>query len=85
MVLWLLASTVLISLTVWLVFQLPTFGGQPDGKSLERIRQSKQFQAGRFENTPPYVSNFALLGELSSYLGDELREPTFDIPVKNSH
>jgi L-ascorbate metabolism protein UlaG (beta-lactamase superfamily) len=45
------------------------------------MRRSTQFHNGRFENTPPYVSNMSVLGELKAYLGDQVREPTFEVPV----
>lgn len=77
----LLALAALIALGTWLTFRLPSFGGTAEGARLERMRQSKQFHNGRFENTPPYVSNLSLLGELKAYLGDEPREPAFEVPV----
>ncbi len=45
------------------------------------MRQSPQFHEGRFENTPRYVSNMSLRRELHDYLGDQVREPQFDVPV----
>ncbi len=45
------------------------------------MRQSPQFHNGRFENTPPYVSNMSLQRELHDYLGDQVREPQFEVPV----
>ena len=77
----LLALAALLAVAVWLVFRLPAFGGVPDGARLERMRMSRQFHGGRFENTPPYVSNFSLTGEMKSFFGDEVREPTFEVPV----
>ena len=71
----------LLALAVLLVFKLPSFGGVPEGERLDRMRQSRQFINGRFENTPPYVSNMSMLGELKAYMGDQVREPTFDVPV----
>ena len=78
----LLAVGALLAGATWLTFQLPVFGGRAEGSRLERMRQSKQFHDGRFENTPPYVSNLSLSGELKSYLGNEVREPQFQIPVQ---
>ena len=77
----LLALAALFALGAWLVFRLPSFGGVAEGERLERMRQSKQFINGRFENAPPYVSDFSLLGELKAYLGEQVREPTFAVPV----
>ena len=71
----------LLALAAWLVFMLPSFGGVPEGERLDLMRQSRQFINGRFENTPPYVSNMSMLGELKAYMGDQVREPTFEVPV----
>ncbi len=70
-----------LTLATWLVFRLPSFGGAAEGARLERMRQSKQFHNGRFENTPPYVSNMSLQRELPDYMGEQEREPTFEVPV----
>ena len=45
------------------------------------MRLSRQFHEGRFENTPPYVSNLSFVGETKAFFGDEVREPTFEVPV----
>lgn len=71
----------LLAVAAWLTFRLPAFGGVPDGARLERMRLSRQFHGGRFENTPPYVSKLSVMEELKSYFGDEVREPTFEVPV----
>ena len=81
-VLVLVAIGALLAGMAWAVFQLPTFGGQPGPALLERIRASKQFHGQRFENTPPYVSNLSFIGEAMAYLGDEVREPQFEVPVE---
>ncbi len=72
---------VLLAVASWLVFKLPSFGGVAEGARLERMRQSPQFINGRFENTPPYASDMSMLGELKAYLGEQVREPTFEVPV----
>lgn len=77
----LLALALLLGLVTWLVFQLPVFGGVPEGARLERMRQSPQFRNGRFENTPPYVSSMSPTRELKAWMADEVREPTFQVPV----
>jgi L-ascorbate metabolism protein UlaG (beta-lactamase superfamily) len=77
----LLALAGLLAVAAWLALRLPAFGGVPEGGRLERMRLSKQFHGGRFENTPPYVSNLSFARELKSFLGDEVREPTFEVPV----
>jgi L-ascorbate metabolism protein UlaG (beta-lactamase superfamily) len=77
----LLAFAALLALLAWATFQLPTFGGRPDAALLDRMHASKQFHEGRFENTPPYVSNLSFWGELKAWLGPEVREPRFEVPV----
>jgi L-ascorbate metabolism protein UlaG (beta-lactamase superfamily) len=77
----LLALAGLLAVAAWLAFRLPAFGGVPEGSRLERMRLSRQFHGGRFENTPPYVSNLSYARELKSFLGPEVREPTFEVPV----
>jgi L-ascorbate metabolism protein UlaG (beta-lactamase superfamily) len=80
-VLALLVLAGLLAVAAWLVLRLPSFGGVPDGARLERMRLSRQFHGGRFENTPPYVSNLSFMGEMQSFFGGEMREPTFEVPV----
>lgn len=82
----LMATVVLLLLAVlalatWLVFRLPSFGGVAEGARLARMQASPQWHKGRFENTPPYVSNMSLKRELHDWMGDEVRVPTFEIPV----
>lgn len=77
----LLALAAILAIAAWLVFRLRSFGGVFEGERLARMQQSKQFIKGRFENTPPYVSDFSLLGELKAYLGEQKREPGFEVPV----
>jgi hypothetical protein len=78
----LLAVGAVLAGIVWATFQLPAFGGRPGPIVLERIRASKQFHGGHFENTPPYVSNLSFWGELKSYLGHEVREPQFEVRME---
>ncbi len=81
MAFWLFTITLTLSSGVWLALRLPVFGGNPSTETLNRMHNSKQFHHGRFENSPPYVSNFSLVDEIRSYLGDQIREPTFALPV----
>lgn len=78
---WVLALAVLLALATWGVLQLPTFGGTFEGARWERMQQSPQFHSGRFENTPPYISDISFTRELHDYLGEQVREPTVDVPV----
>ena len=82
----LMATVVLLLLAVlalatWLVFRLPSFGGVAEGARLARMHSLPKWHKGRFENTPPYVSNMSLNCELHDWMGDEVRVPTFEIPV----
>lgn len=77
----LLALVTLLALTSYWIFRLPVFGAEASGARLVRMQQSSQFHGDRFENTPPYVSDFSMMRELEAYLGDEHREPAFNIPV----
>ena len=77
----LLLLALVLTIATWLVFRLPSFGGTAEGARLERMRQSPQFHNGQFENTPPYISNMSLQRELHDYLGEQVREPQFEVPV----
>jgi L-ascorbate metabolism protein UlaG (beta-lactamase superfamily) len=76
-----LALAGLLAVAAWLTFRLPSFGGVPEGARLDRMRLSRQFHGGRFENTPPYVSNLSFAGETKAFFGEEVREPTFEVLV----
>ncbi|HUR89755.1 MAG TPA: MBL fold metallo-hydrolase [Ramlibacter sp.] len=76
-----LATGAILAGATWLTYQLPVFGAPSTGARLDRMHASKQFHGGRFENTPPYVSDMSLLGEAQAYLGDEVREPRFEVPI----
>ncbi len=77
----LLAVAVLLTMTTGAVLQLPVFGGPFVGARLQRMQASQQYHHGRFENNPPYVSDMSMVGELKAYLGDQVREPQFVVPV----
>ena len=76
-----LALAALVGLAIPLVFSLPTFGGDIEGARLERMRQSPHYINGRFENTPPYKNELALIRNIKDYSGGQVREPQFEIPV----
>ena len=78
---WLVFAALVLAGLGWWVLRLPAFGGSFEGARLERMRLSPQFHNGRFENTPPYVSDMSLKRELHDFMGDEVREPTFEVPV----
>lgn len=64
-----------------LVLQLPVFGAAIEGERLQRMQHSPQYVDGRFENTPPYHAQLALLQNLRDYFGGQQREPGVVIPV----
>ena len=70
-----------MTLAVYLVLGLPTFGGAMEGERLHRMQQSPHYMHGRFENQPPYRSELALVQNIRDYLGGQKREPGFAIPV----
>lgn len=74
---------VVLSITAYLVLQLPTFGGSFEGQRLERMRQSPEYKDGRFENTPPQNTYSSLLKIYNLYSQGQIREPQFEIPVIN--
>lgn len=80
-VLWLAALAVLLALAAWLVLRLSAFGAVAEGARLERMQHSPQWHNGRFENTPPYISQMSIQRELHDYMGEQVREPTFAVPV----
>jgi len=77
----LLSLAALLAMAVVLVLQLPVFGGAMEGERLARMQRSPAHAGGRFENTPPYRNELALLQNLRDYFGGQQREPGFAIPV----
>ena len=71
----------LLAVAAFATFQLPAFGGHPDGVSLARMPASPQFICGRFENTPPQHTDSSILTNLRLYRQGFVRTPTFPIPV----
>ena len=65
----LLVLALVLALATWLVFQMPSFGGVAEGARLARMQASPQWHNGRFENTPPYVSDMSLQRELHDWMG----------------
>ena len=70
-----------LTLATWLVYQLPSFGDVANGARLARMQASPQWHGGRFENTPPYISDMSLRRELHDWMAEQVREPTFEVPV----
>ena len=65
----------------WLALRLPGFGGEFDGERLQRMQRSPAYVQGRFENTPPYLQDLALVENFRLYTQGQVREPQFTIPV----
>ncbi|MEQ1875799.1 MAG: MBL fold metallo-hydrolase [Bdellovibrionia bacterium] len=78
----LLFTGVLLGLIAYSVFQLPTFGGSFDGERLERMKKSRQWVNGRFENDPPQSTELGLIKTMRRYSEGQIREPTFEVPVQ---
>ena len=62
----LVAVALLLAACVWLVLRLPAFGGMPEGERLQKMQNLPQFVAGRFENSPAYQSDLALVSNIRS-------------------
>jgi L-ascorbate metabolism protein UlaG (beta-lactamase superfamily) len=71
----------LLAVAVWMALRLPGFGGTAEGQRLERMQRSPAFVQGRFENTPPYIADLAVVENFRLYTQGQLREPQFTIPV----
>ena len=76
-----LVLAAVLAVAVWLALRLPGFGAAAEGERLERMRQSPAFVQGRFENSPPYRSDLALVENVRLYTEGQVREPWFTIPV----
>jgi L-ascorbate metabolism protein UlaG (beta-lactamase superfamily) len=77
----LLIAAAVLAIAVWVVFQLPQFGGRFEGERLARMRRSPQFRNGRFENTPPQDTDSSIIKTIELYRQGQIREPRFTIPV----
>ncbi|TGL58861.1 MBL fold metallo-hydrolase [Leptospira sarikeiensis] len=78
--------TILILLSILVLFQtacLSSFGGTPSGARLERMKKSKMFHDGLFENDPFVPNLFASYGTVMNrqFFGSETRVPPSPIPV----
>lgn len=76
-----LVLAAVLAVLVWLAFRLPGFGAAAEGERLARMQQSPAWVQGRFENTPPYIQDLALVENFRLYSQDQVREPQFTIPV----
>ena len=75
------ALVVVLTIAVFLIFQLPEFGGRYSGKRLERMQRSPEFIAGRFQDVPPQNTDPSWSKTRKLYGQGQLRKPQFEIPV----
>lgn len=80
---WILLSTgAALGLVIFLVFQMPAFGGSFSGARLERMKNSPEFIQGRFENTPVQNTDNSLIKNFKLYQESPIRDPQVQIPVE---
>lgn len=85
MIYWIIAGLMLITI-YFLVMDMPAFGATPKGKRLERIKQSKRYKNGKFQNinhTPAVAEGYGMLQvTYDFFLGkkDPLLKPLKAIP-----
>ena len=70
-----------LAIAIWLVFQLPQFGGRIKGTRLERVKSSAEYTGVRFENKPPQNRDMEWLKNVQYYMQGQVREPQFQVPV----
>jgi L-ascorbate metabolism protein UlaG (beta-lactamase superfamily) len=79
-----LAALLLFALIVYAFMQQPQFGRAPQGKRLERIRQSPNFRDGKFHNlspTPDLTNGATYFSVLREFLSAKPRRiPSHEIP-----
>lgn len=82
--LWFVACLVVLVAAAALILRGPAFGAASAAQGLARYTNSPQFVDGRFENAPPQASlDLAKLRTMiGNYLGGQVREPRFAIPVR---
>jgi len=79
----LIVIVLVLAAIVLLVLQMPIFGGSFEGARLARMQRAEQYHGDRFENVPPqegydFEKTKIMIG---NYLGDQIREPQFAVPV----
>jgi L-ascorbate metabolism protein UlaG (beta-lactamase superfamily) len=69
------------AVAVFLVLQLPVFGGRYSGGRLERMQHSPELIDGRFQNVPPQNTDASWNKTRKLYGQGQIRKPAFEIPV----
>ncbi|PWN60808.1 MBL fold metallo-hydrolase [Chryseobacterium viscerum] len=86
MIYWIIMSAVVLTVTFFVVINMKVFGGVPKGKRLKRIRQSRLYKKGQFQNishTPSITEGYKMSRvTYDFFLGkkDPLLKPLKDIP-----
>lgn len=86
MIYWIITCVVVLTVTFFVVINMKVFGGVPKGKRLKRIRQSKLYKKGQFQNishTPSITEGYKMSKvTYDFFLGkkDPLLKPLKDIP-----
>ena len=75
------ALVVVLTIAVFLIFQLPAFGGRYSGRRLERMQHSAEFIEGRFQDVPPQNNDPSWSKTRKLYGQGQIRKPQFEIPV----
>ncbi|WP_407933209.1 MBL fold metallo-hydrolase [Bdellovibrio reynosensis] len=75
----------LLAVTAFFIFRMPAFGGSFEGRRLERMKSSPEYQDGRFENSPKQNTDNSLIKNFKLYRQGFVREPEFEIPVNKIH
>jgi L-ascorbate metabolism protein UlaG (beta-lactamase superfamily) len=76
---------IVLVIAVWAIFTQDTFGARPSGSRLERIRQSKNYKDGKFQNlshTPSLAEGYTYAGVLYDFFfrRKENLRPLEDLP-----
>jgi L-ascorbate metabolism protein UlaG (beta-lactamase superfamily) len=75
------ALLVALAIAVFMIFQLPAFGGKYSGRRLEQMQHSPEFIDGRFQNVPPQNTDPSWNKMRKLYGQGQIRKPQFEIPV----
>ena len=71
MLYFLLSLIVILVITTFAILQMDTFGADATGKRLERMKQSKLYKDGQFQNihlTPAMAEGYSMQKEMISFI-----------------
>jgi L-ascorbate metabolism protein UlaG (beta-lactamase superfamily) len=71
----------LVGVSACVILRQPQFGGEIEGERKERIEKSPLFDGKRLENKPPQSRNMEWIKNFKLYMGGQVREPQFEVPV----